>query len=60
MMNIIPISQQFINRSIVLKEYFKKNPKKGYKLNYPKKLIEQMIQDAEVRCAEENNDLLCD
>lgn len=59
--DIIPISQQFINKSNVLKEYFKKNPKKGFKLNFPKKIIEQMIQDTEIQCLEQNNnDLMYD
>lgn len=41
---IITISRNNVNKSSVLSSFFKKYPKKAYKLDYPKKVIDQMVQ----------------
>ena len=41
---VIPISQNVINKSRILNDFFKRNPKKAYNLDYSKKIIDQMIQ----------------
>ena len=42
--NLISISQEMVNKSNILNNYFKKNPKKVYKIPYPKIIIDEMIK----------------
>lgn len=42
---VIEISQNVVNKSRVLSEFFKKHPQKAYNLFYPKIIIDQMIQN---------------
>jgi hypothetical protein len=54
---MISVPQQVINKSNILKQYFEIYPTKGYKLEYPKQIIEQMIQLSD-RKGTDKNDML--